>query len=301
VKLRLRLILLVAAILLALFVTLLLQPRSAIAEPPAIAADPKIITASGWVDASGGVQKLGIRADGVLLAVPVREGDTVEAGAVLARLDSHQLDLDARGAVLHAQRRQLEFAALSKRLALAREEVSRLKPLVEAQAEAADTLRTAQAQLAELESSAQLAKLEDQAAQLKRDQLESNQARQLLRAPARGEILRVFVHAGEAVTAGAPIVSFVADGPLWVRAELDERLFGRVQPGMAAEVSPEYDDSHHFPAKVLRIARAVGPVQALPDVRPAAKDDRVVEVVLELEGKDLLIGQRVLVRIGGTP
>lgn len=296
-KHRLRLILLVAAILVAVFVTLLLEPRPAVAETPAAPAEAEIVTASGWVDASGGVQKLGVRADGVLLAVPVKEGETVEAGAVLARLDGRQLELDARATALDAERRRLESAALAKRLVLAREEVARLRPLVEAQAETADTLRTAQAQLAELESSAALARLEDRTAQLKREQIDAAQGRQVLRAPVRGQVLRVYARAGEAVSAGTPIVSFVGDGPLWVRAELDERLFGRVQPGMKAQVSPEYDATRHFAAKVLRVARAVGPVQALPEVRPAAKDDRVVEVVLELEGRDLLIGQRVLVRI----
>jgi multidrug resistance efflux pump len=244
----------------------------------------------------------------VLLDVPVKEGDTVEAGAVLARLDSRQLDLDARAAALDAERRRLESVALQNRLKLARAELARLQPLVDAQAETVDTLRATQSQVTELESTAQLAHVENESAHLKLEQLEALQARQLLRAPARGQLLRVFAHAGETMSAGAPVVSFVADGPLWVRAELDERLFGQVQPGMTAQVSPEYDDSKHYPAKVLRIARAVGPVQSLPEVRPAAKDDRVVEVVLEVERpgdgkdllKDLLIGQRVLVRIGGA-
>ena len=271
-------------------------------EPLAIApgATGIVAAAPGWVDVEGGIQRLGARTDGVVRQVMVHEGDRVAAGAVLIRLDEDRARLDRDAAELEVRRRQQELGALHAQQSRLGAAVDRLRPLVAQQAEPEDDLRQLQAQFVGLGEQVALAKTAVQAALLQQRMTETKLAQQQVKSPAAGEVLRVLARDGDAVTAGAPLLWLAADGPLRVRAELDERLFGRVLPGMSAEVSAE-SGGPVFHARVLRVARVVGPVRNLPEVRPAAQDDRVVECVLALDGHDLLVGQRVLVRILASP
>lgn len=275
--------------------------RSEPAAAPLAAVNDIVATAPGWVDVQGGTQRLAARIDGIVQSIAIKDGDTVAAGDLLLRLDDQQAQTEKQLAEVELQRRRQERNALGEQLKRAQEEAARLAPLVEQQAEPEDELRQARQKVAALQAQAGLAELAAQAAVLQLQQVQDKLKRLELRAPAHGQVLRVFVHAGEAVGSGSQLVWFAGDGPLIVRAELDERLFGQVLPGMTAEVAPEYDNSKVYTARVLRVARSVGPVHELPEVRPAAKDDRVVECVLDLGTADLLIGQRVLVRVRSKP
>ncbi len=260
-----------------------------------------IATAPGWVDVQGGTQRLAARADGIVQSVAVKDGDMVAAGDPLIFLEDQPTLLESHLAEVEVKRHQQEQTALGAQLARAEEQVHRLEPLVEQQAEAEDELRQAREKAAALQAQMEQATLAGQAAALQLQAVQNKLQRLQLRAPARGQVLRVLAHAGEGVSSGSPVIWFAGDGPLIVRAELDERLFGQVLPGMTAEVAPEYDESKVYPAHVIRVARSVGPVHELPEVRPAAKDDRVVECVLELGEAPLLIGQRVVVRVRSKP
>jgi HlyD family secretion protein len=276
--------------------------RASEAAPPAAPGGGDIVaTAPGWVDAAAGTQRLGARVDGLVQSVAVKDGDAVAAGAPLLRLDDHQAAIEAHLAEVELQRRQSEREAVHDQYLRQKEQETRLLPLVQQQAEPEDELREVRRKLAELQAQATQAQLALEAAQLQQQLAQDKLSKMELRAPARGQVLRVLAHPGEGVSSGQELVWFAADGPLIVRAELDERLFGQVLPGMTAEVSPEYDEAKVYSARVLRVARSVGPVHELPEVRPGAKDDRVVECVLELQPADLLIGQRVLVRVRSKP
>ena len=282
----------------ALLSTLIFSACQRPAATPAAVAATAFAAAPGWVDVEGGTQHLGARTDGVVQDVLVHAGDSVAAKALLLRFDDRQLRIDAQLADLDVQRSRANRSALGAQLQRVREQIKRLQPLVDAQAEPLDALNEQRHAQADLEAQTALAKIAEQTAVLQAQSLHEKLARTELRAPRAGRVLRVSAHAGEAVASGAELLWFAAEGPLIVRAELDERLFGSVQTGMSAQVSPEYDDSKHFPARVLRVARSVGPVRDLPDVRAAAKDDRVVECDLALDADaPLLIGQRVLVQI----
>jgi len=281
--------------------TSLMTRRAAQAAPAAsVNADESetLAAAPGWVDVEGGTQHLGARIEGIVQEVNVKAGDHVAANALLLRFDDHQSRIDSQLADLEVQRNRQQQKTLTAQLQRTAEQIARLQPLIDAQAEPRDELIAQQRTQAELEAQVALAKLAGQTALLQAQSAHERQSRMELRAPRDGRILRVSAHAGEAVSSGSELVWFAGDGPLIVRAELDERLFGAVQPGMTAEVSPEYDEATHWSAQVLRVAQSVGPVRDLPDVRAAAKDDRVVECDLQLDAHaSLLIGQRVLVRI----
>jgi HlyD family secretion protein len=276
-------------------------PRQSVAVAAAAPTPGVVAAAPGWVDIEGGVQKLTAKTDGIIKNLPVKEADTVKAGSLLLQLDDAQAQLELSASRLQVQQQQQQIAVLRSQQKTLQGAIERLKPLVEQQAEPADELRQLQNQSAALTGQIALAQTAAKAAAVQQQLAAHKPAQLALKAPADGEILRVLAHVGDAVTAGTPLFWFAGNGPLLVRAELDERLFGQVKPGMTAQVSAEYGGERISKAKVLRVARLVGPVHGLPEARIGTQDDRVVECVLALEGQDFLIGQRVLVRILAAP
>lgn len=259
------------------------------------------VAAPGWVDVKGGTRHLSAKTEGIVTEVAAVTGEPVAAGTVLLRLDDQALRLDEKLLAVEFTRQQQAVAALTQQLALAQQEASRVKGLVAMQAEAADVLRQAEAQAQTFLSSLQAAQLAVEGTRLQQQKLSLQLSQQVLRAPSRGRVLRAEAQVGESVGSGASVIWFAPDAPLIVRAEVDERLIAQLKVGTGATVEAEAGDGQRYPAKLLRIAHAVGPVRALPEVRAAAKDDHVVECLLSLGSAPLLIGQRVIVRMGDVP
>ncbi len=276
------------------------EPREAVSAQSA-GNVTTLAAAPGWVDVQGGTRRLSAKGDGVVSEIAAVSDEPVAAGAVLMRLDEQALRLDEQVIALERKRGQQAVQALSRQLALAEDEALRLRRLVAIQAEAGDVLRQAEAQVQSFKASLQAAQLADDGSRLQQQRLALQLKQRVILAPRRGRVLRAEVHRGESVSVGAPVIWFAPDAPLIVRAEVDERLIAHLKIGMNATVEAEAGDGRIYPAKLLSIARAVGPVRALPEVRAAAKDDRVVECILSLGEVPLLIGQRVIVRMGSAP
>lgn len=277
--------------------------RSKAAQPaPVPASLPAAVAAApGWVDVQGGTRRLAMAADGVITMLAPSDGAAVQAGALLVQLDDRAARLDQQANALEIARQQQAVRSLEGQRQRSQQDVARLAPLVRLQAEAEDVLRAAEASARAIADNLASARLALQAAQLQQQKLLLQHRQLSLRAPVAGHLLRIDAQLGESLSRGVPVVWFAPDAPLMVRAEVDEHLLGRLKPGMAATVEAEAGGGPRYPATLVRIARAIGPVRALPEVRAAAKDDHVVECLLSLGSAPLLIGQRVLVRFGGTP
>lgn len=290
----------------ALFFAVLNGGRSRAAPPvvppaPAIANAAIVAAAPGWVDVQGGTRRLAMPVDGVVTVLAPSDGQAVKAGAVLVQLDDQAALLDQQANALEIVRQQQAVRSLEQQSQRSRSDVERLQPLVRLQAEAEDVLRAAEAGAQTITDNLAAARLALQAARLQQQKLMLLHKQLTLRAPSAGHVLRIDAQPGESLGHGTPVVWFAPDAPLIVRAEVDEHLLGRLKLGMTATIEAEAGGGPRYAAKLVQIARAVGPVRALPEVRAAAKDDHVVECLLSLGAAPLLIGQRVLVRFGGVP
>jgi multidrug resistance efflux pump len=125
----------------------------------------------------------------------------------------------------------------------------------------------------------------------------------LLLAPSSGVILRVQTSVGESVMPGgmqAPIV-YRPDGPLVIRAELEQEFLGRVAPGMKAVIRDDVRaESPTWTGTVQRLGNWIARKRSILLDPGEMNDVRTVECVILLDGKPegLLVGQRMRVRIG---
>jgi RND family efflux transporter MFP subunit len=180
---------------------------------------------------------------GWVTAVPVAEGEVIEEGAVVVRLDSRQ----AQAAVERAR------AALVQATA----EAERQTRLVEHDDSSAKQQQLAERQLAEARAALQ-------EAQAALGYLE-------IRAPLSGTVLRVDVRPGEAVGANAPLVEIVDLGRLVAAirvpgADLPDLRVG--QPAVVESAGLQVD------GRVVYVGSGIDPANGTADVRIAVASTR---------------------------
>ncbi|HEX9426558.1 MAG TPA: efflux RND transporter periplasmic adaptor subunit [Candidatus Polarisedimenticolia bacterium] len=197
---------------------------------------------------------------GVLLAVPVREGQNVRTDEILARVEGANLD-DALHAAEAAQRRA-EAEAAFRRSAATRTRALVDKGVASRQDAEADESAAVSADAALAEASSSLA-----TARRKRGWSE-------LRAPFNGVVVRVFRRAGESVdgTPATPVLQIASASGSQVAAEATGEMLSRLKPGQTAEIMVKGSSGAPLKAHLLRIARAVDPATGSGEVRLAFEE-----------------------------
>jgi HlyD family secretion protein len=248
------------------------------------------------LEASGSVEAmeadLGFQTGGRIASILVNEGDVVQQGSELARLDVAELDarragaeaqLDAARALLAElrqgarpeelrQARSMELAA-RERMQDAARALERTRTLEEGGAvsrEALDQARTAhevaRAQHAQTVEAVQIAqrgaraeRIDAQTAAVRQAQAALGQAQAqlahaLVTAPFDGVVTVRHRQPGEAVGPGAPVVTIMNPGDRWVRIYVREDAIGRVSVGQRAEIRSDSDRDRTFDGRVTFIA-----------------------------------------------
>lgn len=213
---------------------------------------PGVVTASGELDA---VERVNVspKRQGQLLELLVREGDQVEKGQPLARMDAG--DLRDRQEELQAN-----LLSAQAELARSRSELARNIPLYRQGAISLNDLQRFQADYEVKRMAVAAAQQRIQQRQVERDEL-------IVRAPFAGVISQRFAEPGAFVTpttaasatAGATSSSIVElSQGLEVIAKVPESDLGRLRIGLPADVRVDAFPDRRFPARIRQIApRAV--------------------------------------------
>ena len=218
--------------------------------------------------------------DGTLTGLLVAEGEAVEAGQPLARMQSPGL-LETQGALLEA---------LSK-LSLARSELERDRALFAEGLAPKRRLEATQAQFNELATTVDqwsqrlaLSGMPDQAIEaLKRDRRLSGTLE--VRAPIAGVVLEQMVSTGQAVAAATALFRIARLAPLWLEIHVPLNALAGVQPGAQVVLPRE-----GIRGRVLTIGRQVH-----------GEDQGVLVRAEVTDGADQLRpGQFVEVQLGST-
>lgn len=298
--------------------------RAAHAAAPIASSEVRTLLAPGRVEPHRAPVELMFEQPGRIQAIFVEEGDAVQAGQVVARLDDRafRAQLDAATARVAAARAHLDLlrrGARPEEIAAARADAdaaraaaaesetqaSRADKLLDAQAVAAaevDTerarARVTAAQAAAAASRATLvargARVEEiraaeadlalATAQLDAAQVALDQC--ALRAPSDGVVLRRRAEVGDLVTAQVPVpvVSIADRDGLELRVEVDEADVGKVVVGQRGWATALAFGDRRFAGRITRVTAELGRKTALADDPRTRVDTRVLEVVLAFDG-----------------
>ncbi|GAB4212114.1 MAG: hypothetical protein Fur007_03810 [Rhodoferax sp.] len=270
--------------------------------------------------------EVGSTLTGRVAQVAVREGDAVQAGAVLVQLEADewraalaqqqaaQAQAQARLRGLGGTGRRQADAALAQAQASARaaeQDLQRTRQLVAQgfvssarldESERAWRVALAQrdAALAQVQANADTGSDWAQAqAQLAQAQAgvqaaQAKLAQTVLRAPTEGRVLLRSVEPGQIVQPGRALLTMALAGPTHIKAQVDERYLGELRPGQSAHVVPDAYPSQRLRAQVLSIAPRVDAQRGAIEVtlalmQPAGaelREDMTLSVEVETARRD---------------
>lgn len=293
----------------------------------------RFVSAQGVVEPRDRETKVSPSIGGRIATIHVKEGDWVEAGAVLLSLESEvekaelaaaEADLAVADAELARARAgdrmedrtaaQAESRAADARAAQAEGIATRVKKAFDGGAATADELDRAQRDAEAQRASADLAraklsasyagsrsedvlaaKARKDAATARVDQSKARLEQRSVRAPIAGEVLALKVRAGEFTQPGDAVVVLGDTHVLRVRVDVDERDLGKMVVGAKMVVHAVAFQGENFAGKVVEIGRRMGRKNIRSDDPVERNDTKILELVGELEAHDrLVVGQRVV-------
>lgn len=180
--------------------------------------------------------------EGLIESIPFREGDRVQAKAVLLRLNDDELGAEFKKA--KAQRRQAELDLL------------RLKGLQGRQV-------ISEEELARAETALDIARAEEELLQLR-----LNHA--TIRAPFAGVISQRLAEPGDVVQRFDHVLSLTDLGSLYTELSVSELMLSDIQVGDAVQLSIDALGNQRFPGKISRIHPTIDPLtrQGLIEISP---------------------------------
>jgi multidrug efflux pump subunit AcrA (membrane-fusion protein) len=276
-------------------------------QPPAEApgpVDPAEGTEAvgfGVVDLEHGISALRSLRAGRVVAIPVRDGQSVKAGDPLLLLSDREAKLQLDEAVSLGNAAQLWYDKLRtsvSAVALGRR-ILGLNPAGAgagagaggqdaAEAEARTALGLAEAELVAARAHVALARVAVEECRLS--------------APGDGMVLRVLAGVGEVVgdaTSPRPLVEFAPDEPRIIRAQIGQEFASRLAEGQAARVRDDTQTPEVWSGTVTHVADWYAPRRPITEEPELLSDVRTVECLIRLNTKapPLRLGQRVRVAI----
>ncbi|MGE4504740.1 MAG: efflux RND transporter periplasmic adaptor subunit [Desulfovibrionaceae bacterium] len=203
----------------------------------------KVLEATGIVKAQVGAQvKIGARATGVLLNVPVKVGDEVRAGELVAEIDDREL-------VARVEESRARVRLAEAKAQRAAKELVRIRTLVEKGLDHQSNLDQAveDERVTRFEAQAQHASLETLAVQLSYYSIYS---------PIDGVVSQVAAQEGETVVSGLQVSNLITvldptKLEMWIY--VDETDVGRTRVGQGVEFTVDAYPDHVFSGGVDRL------------------------------------------------
>ncbi|HOB73428.1 MAG TPA: efflux RND transporter periplasmic adaptor subunit [Phycisphaerae bacterium] len=247
--------------------------RTAVVQASAPGVERTLLNASGYVTARREAT-VSSKVTGKVIEVLVEEGMRVEAGQVLARIDSSNVERSLRLAEAQLESSRKALGETRANLEHAEREVRRLSRLLSEQA--ASQVETDRA---ETEARALRARLERQLAEIAvyerevavwQQQLEDT----VIRAPFAGVVTAKNAQPGEMISplsvggfTRTGICTIVDMSSLEIEVDVSESYINRVQPGQPVEATLDSYPNWPIPAKVIAIIPTADRQKATVKVR----------------------------------
>ncbi|MCA8926410.1 MAG: efflux RND transporter periplasmic adaptor subunit [Planctomycetes bacterium] len=228
------------------------------------------VMGTGTLEARVGAT-IGSKIAGRIESIPVDQGDRVEPGQVLLRLDdadlSRQVDVaraDHAAAEAVVQRALADKVRSEAVLAAARRELARIRELAsksvvsQAEADAAqDSVQIAEAGLGAARAAVTEAEGRVTASARSLDYQAALLTETVIKAPFAGLITRRHREQGDVLVPGSPVLTLISTEELWVSAWVDETEMGRLAAGQKARVEFRSHPGREYGGAVARLGREV--------------------------------------------
>lgn len=205
---------------------------------------------------------------GRVIEVAFREGERVESGAIVVRLDTASFDAQlslAQEASRVAQANQRQ-ACLTRDQA--RRDVERYRKLGLENIVAPELLEKAETQFSTAEAACSAALAEIDRSRAAEEAARAELVKTEIRAPFSGIVAEVNTEVGEWVTpsppllTSPPVIDLIDPTSLYVSAPMDEVDSGRVRIGQTAKITVDSHPGREWSGKVVRVAPYVSDVEA---------------------------------------
>lgn len=226
---------------------------------------PQVIYGSGRIEVDE--VRVGFELPGRVLSNTAVEGAPVAAGAILARIDPADLELQAERAAAQQAAALQTTAQVESQIGLAqhhagtaRSELQRYETLSRAgyaPAQRLDTVRNAyQAaidQVGLLKARRSEAAAQARAAAKAQELSQSQIAKSTITSPIGGAVLERLAEPGEVVAAGQPVAVLANLQRVKLKVYVGERDLGKVRLGAPARLQVDSFPGRQFPARVARV------------------------------------------------
>lgn len=288
----------VAIVLASFFIYRWNNTKNANAKSRKNSNSPYFAFALGRVDVDGGIVKLSASKDGVLSELLVEEGEKVKKGQILCRLDDRKEKLNWEYYKSQANLALKKIEPLKVSLEAAQREQNRNLNLLKNEAISQQAMDNLNDTVNRLTAELKVAEAEAEVALAQQRQSEYDMELKKIRAPANGRILRCDARPGYGISTlnVTVLFLFVPDSPFIIRAEVEEKFLQGIKPGTKVDIIPDSDENKLYTGKVLKIGNYLGPKRMSFDDPQEKNDVRTIECILTVYEKNLLLGQRVLVK-----
>lgn len=228
---------------------------------------------------------------GAIAALPVKEGDRVQAGAILLELWNEDTAAQARGAEDQSRSAGLRAEEVCVNAGTAAREAERARKLFRDGLIPDHELDRATSAEKTLHAACDAARADVQQARSRVAAARATLTRTVLRAPFAGVVAKITGEVGEFTTPSPPgiptppAVDLIDDSCLYVTAPIDEVDIARVRSGQPAYITIDALPGQRFAGRVRRVA---------PYVVDLEKQARTVDVEVEFANaedvKALLVG-----------
>lgn len=241
---------------------------------PAAARAPVVpIVASGQIQLNQDrTWRVGAIVAGKMVEVPVRLGDEVKAGAIVAQMHSHEVHdsrADRRQAIADLDRSKV----LADQAMRVRDRTRRLFDLKAASREQMESAETQyqSARLSVSNAEAQVDRTEHHLTEFLDVPLHDNNNdeadRVPVRAPAAGTIIERLANAGTVASSGDPVVVVSDLSSLWLIAAVNEADLSHVRVGQAVRITVRAYPDVVFPGKIFQLGERLDPQTRTLQVR----------------------------------
>ncbi|OGV31647.1 MAG: hypothetical protein A2020_05665 [Lentisphaerae bacterium GWF2_45_14] len=262
------------------------------------AKSPYVAFGRGRIDVDGGIVKLSASKDGVVKEVLVEEGQKVKKGQVLCRMDDIKERLDMTYSRSEYELAMKRLSPLKISLEAALREQERYRKLVQCGVISEQKWDSTTDSAKRIAEEINVAKAQANVALARLRQTEYDVELKTIRAPANGKILRCDSRPGYGISTlnVTVLFLFIPDEPYIARVEIEEKFIKDVKVGAAAEIIPDSDEAKCYTGKVVKIGSYLGPKRQFLDDPQEKNDVRTAECILSVDEKNLILGQRVLVK-----